>query len=85
MITEPSAQSHQHTAASDFDANMAQLMVLITHHSLTGCTRALQPILERLEMLFAQAELDFFPEQREVLIKMHKLWLLEQAKGKHKH
>ena len=85
MISEPLSKADHAATNIDFDACMAQLMILLTHHSLTRCPNALQPIIERLEHLFRSGDLDFFPEQREVLVKMHKLWLLEQARCEQKH
>lgn len=64
---------------TDFDAAMAALLTLITHHSLTQCPGATVPIVERLESLLQNPEINFFPQQRDVVVKMHRLWLVQQS------
>lgn len=57
-----------------FDGLMANLMVLITHHSLTQCEGSLKPIVEHLHNLCQHSELEYYPEQMHVLAKMQRLW-----------
>ncbi len=69
----------RHSNETDFDAAMAALLTLITHHSLTQCPGATAPIIQRLENLLQNPEIDFFPQQRDVVVKMHRLWLVQQS------
>ena len=59
----------------DFDELMASLFVLVTHHSLTnhGCT--LSAIVEHLDELCRHPDIELYPKQLRVLIKMRQLWL----------
>jgi len=71
-----------------FDDLMAKLMVLVTHHSLTQCQGALSPLVERLRQLSSHSELEYYPEQRRVLLKMRQLWeakLFNSECGQLKH
>ncbi len=57
-----------------FDELMAQLFVLLTHHSLTQCKASLSPIVERLNCLCRHSEIEHYPEQLKVLAKMRQIW-----------
>lgn len=62
------------TQEASFDELMANLFVLITHHSLTQCQKAIPIIVERLEILCRHSEIEYYPHQLTVLAKMHRLW-----------
>lgn len=57
-----------------FDDLMASLFVLVTHHSLTQCEKALPEIVERIEYLTHHSEIECYPNQLKVLLKMQTLW-----------
>lgn len=71
--------------AMGFDAMMAKLLVLVTHHSLTGCRASITPIMHYLNALTSHADLEHFPEQRVVLAKMRQLWMTEQFRTELRH
>lgn len=60
--------------ASDLDALMAQLLVLITHHNLNQCPAMLSEIVSQLHVLCRHEEIEYYPKQRSVLLKMQHLW-----------
>ncbi len=57
-----------------FDNLMANLCVLITHHSLTQCNNALPKIVELIHSLTHHGDIECYPNQLKVLIKMQTLW-----------
>lgn len=57
-----------------FDDLMANLCVLITHHSLTQCNNALPRIVEQIHLLTHHADMECYPNQLKVLLKMQTLW-----------
>ncbi|MGK0374522.1 MAG: hypothetical protein ACJA2E_000991 [Arenicella sp.] len=57
-----------------YDNLMANLFVLVTHHSLTQCQASLMPIVERLNLLCQHSEIEHYPNQLRVLNKMRQLW-----------
>lgn len=59
---------------SSFDELMANLFVLLTHHSLTQCEGSLMPIVERLDALCIHSEIELYPNQYRTLAKMRQLW-----------
>jgi hypothetical protein len=59
---------------TSFDDLMANLFVLVTHHSLTQCQASLRPIVERLNLLCQHSEIEYYPNQLRVLDKMRQLW-----------
>lgn len=59
---------------NNFDDLVASLFVLITHHSLTKCESALPQILDRIHELTQHADIECYPEQLRVLLKMQALW-----------
>lgn len=59
---------------ASYDELMANLFALITHHSLTQCQSALQPIVDCLNALIDQPETEYYPSQRAVFCKMRTLW-----------
>ncbi len=74
MNCEPSLT---HTLNSDdktFDELMADLCVLITHHSLTHCDNALPNIIDRIHSLTHHSDIECYPHQLKVLLKMQTLW-----------
>ncbi len=58
----------------DFDDLMADLFVLVTHHSLTQCENALPKIVERIHTLTHHDDIECYPNQLKVLLKMQTLW-----------
>jgi len=62
------------TQEGSFDESMAALFVLITHHSLTQCDTAVPNIVECLNDLCDHSEVQLYPKQMKVLIKMRQLW-----------
>lgn len=60
-----------------FDELMAGLFALVTHHSLTRCEATLETIVDRLQQLCHHSEIEYFPNQMKVLIKMRQLWRTE--------
>ena len=62
------------TQEGSFDDLMANLFVLVTHHSLTQCEGSLSPIVERLNTLCQHSEIEHYPHQMKVLAKMRQLW-----------
>ncbi|MFT5135069.1 MAG: hypothetical protein ACI9XU_000938 [Arenicella sp.] len=59
---------------ASFDDLMASLFILVTHHSLTQCRESLSPIVERLNLLCRHSEIEYYPNQLKVLVKMRELW-----------
>lgn len=59
---------------ADFDDMMANLFVLVTHHSLTQCDSALPKIVEHIHYLVQHADIECYPQQLKVLLKMQNLW-----------
>jgi hypothetical protein len=59
---------------TSYDDLMANLFVLVTHHSLTQCQASLMPIVERLNLLCQHSEIEHYPNQLRVLNKMRQLW-----------
>lgn len=57
-----------------FDDLMANLCVLITHHSLTQCHNSLPKIVEQIHRLTQHADIEHYPNQFKVLLKMQTLW-----------
>ncbi len=57
-----------------FDRPMSDLLVLITHHSLTCCENALPNIIDRIDCLTQHIDIECYPEQLSVLLKMQRLW-----------
>lgn len=81
-MTTPSNQAHLNhdNDQNSFDGLMANLFVLITHHSLTQCESSLAPIIERLNTLCHHSEIEHYPNQRVVLAKMRRLWQTQHFK-----
>lgn len=57
-----------------FDDLMADLFVLVTHHSLTQCDSALPKIIKRIRQLTHHLDIECYPRQFKVLLKMESLW-----------
>ena len=75
MIEQQQRGLQENTSKEDsFDESMAALFVLITHHSLTQCEHAVPNIVERLDHLCHHSEIEHYPSQMSVLIKMKQLW-----------
>jgi len=68
------ADTEQASQEESLDESMAALFVLITHHSLTQCEAALMNIVDRLHQLCHHSEIEHYPNQMKVLIKMRQLW-----------
>jgi len=73
---------------SSFDDLMANLFVLITHHSLTQSVEAITPIVNKIDLLCEHSEIEHYPLQFKVLSKMRHLWRtklfdIEQSKVLH--
>jgi len=66
--------SNKKQAEGSFDGLMASMFVLVTHHSLTQCDASLSPIVERLNELCQHSEIEHYPNQMKVLVKMRQLW-----------
>lgn len=85
------SQSQQPYAKPDernFDQLMADLFVLVTHHSLTQCENALPQIVERIHGLTHHCDIECYPEQLRVLLKMQTLWrtkLFRSEVTQHRH
>ena len=62
------------TQELSFDDLMANLFVLVTHHSLTQCEASLPIIVDRLHQLCHHSEIELYPNQMKVLAKMQQLW-----------
>jgi hypothetical protein len=72
----------------DFDDLMASLFVLVTHHSLTNCGCTLSTIVDRLDELCRHPDIELYPQQLKVLLKMRQLWLthlFQQATTSYQH
>jgi len=65
-----------------FDELMAELLSLMTEHSLTYDNGMINPLLSKLNELCQHSEIEFFPRQHLVLTKMRKLWQLKLFKLK---
>jgi hypothetical protein len=74
MIEVKQHKTHKELNERDFDELMASLFVLITHHSLTQCKASLPPIVERLDELCRPTDIELYPQQFKVLVKMRQLW-----------
>lgn len=74
MQTEQPHYLNSDVEESNFDNLMANLFVLVTHHSLTQCENALPQIVERIHNLTQHADIECYPEQLKVLLKMQTLW-----------
>lgn len=88
MILDKTHRSDPAEHAQDFDDLMANLFVLITHHSLTQCQASLSHIVERLNRLCHHPDIELYPKQLKVLIKMRQLWrthLFKQDHGRFPH
>ena len=59
---------------ASFDDLMANLFVLITHHSLTQSVEALTLIIDKIDLLCEHSEIEHYPLQLKVLSKMRELW-----------
>ena len=57
-----------------FDDLMASLFVLVTHHSLTQCENTLPQIVDRIHSLTHHTDIEYYPNQLKVLLKMQTLW-----------
>ena len=68
--------SHQQDPNSEapFDDLMAELFTLITHHSLTQCENTLPKIIDRIHELTQHDDIEYYPRQLNVLLKMKTLW-----------
>ena len=66
----------QDSAADEagFDDLMADLFVIVTHYSLTQCQSVLPRIVDRIHALTHHAEIEYYPNQLKVLLKMQSLW-----------
>ncbi|MCH2191176.1 MAG: hypothetical protein MK188_09655 [Gammaproteobacteria bacterium] len=73
---QSSNHSNQQKLASEapFDELMAELFTLITHHSLTQCENTLPKIIDRIHDLTQHDEIEYYPQQLNVLLKMKTLW-----------
>ena len=58
----------------NLDELMSSLFVQLTHHSITNCPASAPTIVKLLELLSSHSELEFFPQQQKVIIKMQHLW-----------
>ncbi|GAA6136692.1 hypothetical protein NBRC116583_04390 [Arenicella sp. 4NH20-0111] len=72
--TERNASNHTDLDEQDFDDLMAGLFVLVTHHSLTQCDNALPQIVDRIHLLTHHVDIECYPNQLKVLLKMQTLW-----------
>lgn len=70
LENQSNSQSHER----DFDDLMANLFALVTHHSLTQCESVLPQIVERIHGLTHHADIECYPHQLKVLLKMQTLW-----------
>ena len=73
------------TSNAEFDDALSRLLILITHHSLKQEHATLASIVESVDGLLQHPDIEFFPQQQEVLIKMRKLWLMRLAKNRTLH
>lgn len=74
MLKQAASETTAGIADDSFDRLMANLLVLTTHHSLTQCENALPSIVDTLVLLCAHSDLEHYPEQLQVLLKMRRLW-----------
>ena len=63
---------------ASFDELMADLFTLLTHHSVTQCETVLPKIIERIHQLTHHLDIECYPNQQRVLLKMNTLWLTRQ-------
>ena len=61
-------------AETPFDELMAELFALVTHHSLTQCENILPKIIDRIHELTHHGDIEYYPRQLSVLLKMKTLW-----------
>ena len=74
MQTPQLGKSEYCSDETSFDDLMADLFVLITHHSLTQCENALPKIIKRIHQLIHHLDIECYPQQLKVLLKMETLW-----------
>jgi len=76
MNEEFDSQFNSRTKKLDdsYDDLIASLFVLVTHHSLTQCEASIEPIVTRLNLLCEHGDIEHYPNQRQVLLKMRQLW-----------
>ena len=58
----------------NLDELMSSLFVQLTHHSITNCPNCAPTIVNLLKQLAGHSEIEFFPQQQKVIIKMQHLW-----------
>lgn len=80
--------SRNESDKQNFDELMADLFVLVTHHSLTQCETSLPEIVNRIQLLTQHDDIEYYPKQLKVLLKMRTLWrtkLFRKEVQKFKH
>jgi hypothetical protein len=88
MIEAKQSTMQQEQSERDYDELMASLFVLLSHHSLTQCKASLPPIVERLDELCQHTDIELFPQQLKILVKMRQLWqthLFQQTLASYNH
>lgn len=78
MYLSKSKPSNPTSNGADFDIAVAELLILITQHSVSGCPQALTPLIYHIEVLCAQPEIEFFPHQQRALLQIRKFWQRQQ-------
>lgn len=73
-LTEQHSINNADLDEHSFDDLMASLFVLVTHHSLTQCESALPQIVDRIHHLTNHVDIEYYPNQLKVLLKMNTLW-----------
>lgn len=74
MLKQMAQNETANQAESSFDDLMANLLLLVSHQTLAPCSLSLPSIVERLQELCAHSELEHYPRQMRVLIKMQQFW-----------
>ena len=65
----------------ELDKMIANLMVLISHHSFTQCNFCLEDIIVKLDKILQHNEIKRFPQQLFAFTRMNQLWRLKYDKA----
>ncbi|MEM7360165.1 MAG: hypothetical protein AAF431_13775 [Pseudomonadota bacterium] len=68
-------------AQNSYDQLIASLFVLLTHHSLTHSDDSADAIVSKLNILCEHSDIEYYPDQHRVFLKMRKLWRIKQFKA----
>lgn len=66
---------------TSYDSLIAALFVLLTHHGLTQSEDSANAIVARLNSLCEHTDIEYYPNQQRVFLKMRKLWRIKQFRS----